>query len=70
MISAETASISQTQKVEQDHVELALYLDRKRQASWDIRIIDERGQEVWARDLADRYRKELNARQHRDYRDR
>ena len=32
--------------------------------TWDFRIIDENGREVWALDLAERYRRELRKRQH------
>lgn len=46
-------------------------LDRKDQWArelWDTEIVDERGQVVWARDLAKRYRKELERRKHGDFR--
>ena len=34
---------------------------------WDYRIVDENGRTVWAKDLADRYRSELERRQRHDY---
>lgn len=70
MIAAEDAAIARETRKAQGSIDIALYVDRKGRAGWDIQIIDERGDLVWARDLADRYRKELNARQHRDYRER
>ncbi len=70
MVAAEDASIYKERLLEQSKGEISLYMDTKIRDHWDIRIIDEVGREVWARDLADRYRKELNARRKRDYRER
>ena len=36
---------------------------------WDYIVIDERGHEVWAKDLAERYRQELRERGRRNYKD-
>lgn len=36
-------------------------------SEWDWRVIDENGKEVWALDLAQRYRKELIRRKTRDW---
>lgn len=47
--------------------QLELLWDKSRRSEWDILVIDERGQTVWARDLAHRYRNELDARQRRDW---
>lgn len=48
--------------------QLELQYDLSRRSEWDIRIIDEVGREVWAKDLAKQYRNELDARQRRDFR--
>ena len=70
MISAEDASVARERKLAQSKAEIAEYMAMKFREDWDVQIIDEIGRVVWARDLADRYRKELGARQHKDYRER
>jgi hypothetical protein len=67
MVSAEEASITRTRRREQV---LAKTVENNFNHLFDIQIIDEWGQLVWALDLAKRYRKELNARQQRDFRHR
>lgn len=45
---------------------LGLPVDTPREV-WDILIVDENGRTVWAKDLAARYRTELERRKSRDY---
>jgi hypothetical protein len=45
-----------------------VWLEFKR-PPWDWQLYDERGRLVWASELARRYRRELKARENRDYRE-
>jgi DNA-directed RNA polymerase subunit RPC12/RpoP len=47
--------------------QVELTWDQSRRAEWDIMVTDEIGRPVWARDLAKRYRNELDARQRRNW---
>lgn len=57
-------------EMEREQRELAILMRSQPREEWDVRIIDECGREVWARDLAKRYRAELGARAGGDYRQR
>lgn len=67
MVSAENAAVAKQRRRDQ---ELADSYRDEFVHMYDTLIIDEWGREVWASDLAQRYRKELNARQHKDFRHR
>jgi hypothetical protein len=70
ILAAENAAVSKQNRYEQELLSRTFQFDEGKRENWDVMILDEYGREVWAKDLAKRYRKELNARRNRDYRHR
>jgi hypothetical protein len=67
-IKKQSAIRAREDKRERTEAGIALEQHYSERNLWDIQIIDERGDVVWARDLAKRYRNELDARMRGEFR--
>lgn len=68
VIKSERRAARREHRKEISLVELELRYDQRNRAEWDVLMINEFDREEWASDIADRYRRELDARQRRDFR--